>query len=160
MQFSFYFLLFSFVIFFKDSFSSSICKLAIRSEIYNCTFKNTNKSSIHYYFYYYKQEGSHNENLEDFTENFWEPHSDYTATFSFRNPNLEKKHLTPTISFLSSEWLILLILLQYDLSLTWIVQSYFRKNYLNYFQEAIWCSHWCYIQKFANTEILVQVGKS
>ena len=26
--------------------SSSICKLPIRSEIYNCTFKNTNKVSI------------------------------------------------------------------------------------------------------------------
>ena len=29
-----------------------------------------------------------------------------------------------------------------------------KKDYLNYFQEAIWCSHWSYIQKFANTEIL------
>ena len=119
MQFWFYFLSFSFVLFFNDSFSSSIRKLAIRSEIYNCTFKNTNKSSFHYYFYYYKQEGSHNENHE--------PH------FPLENPNLEKKHLTPTLSFLSSEWLILLILLQFDLSLTWIVQSYFRKKLFELF---------------------------
>ena len=32
--------------FFNNSISSSICKLSIRSEIYNCTFKNTNKVSI------------------------------------------------------------------------------------------------------------------
>ena len=53
--------------------------------------------------------------------------------FPLENPNLEKKHLTPTLSFLSSEWLILLILLQYDLSLTWIVQSYFRKKLFELF---------------------------
>ena len=53
--------------------------------------------------------------------------------FPLENPNLEKKHLTPTILFLSSEWLILLILLQYDLSLTWIVQSYFRKKLFELF---------------------------
>ena len=30
-----------------------------------------------------------------------------------------------------------------------------EKNYSsNYFQEAIWCSDWSYIQKFANTEII------
>ena len=33
-------------LFFNNSVSSSICKLPIRSEIYNCTFKNTNKVSI------------------------------------------------------------------------------------------------------------------
>ena len=31
---------------FNSSVSSSICKLPIRSEIYNCTVKNTNKVSI------------------------------------------------------------------------------------------------------------------
>ena len=31
---------------FNNPISSSICKLPIRSEIYNCTFKNTNKVSI------------------------------------------------------------------------------------------------------------------
>ena len=35
-----------FFVFFYNSISSSICKLPIRSEIYNCTFKNTNKVSI------------------------------------------------------------------------------------------------------------------
>ena len=35
-----------FVCFFNNSVSSSICKLLIRSEIYNCTVKNTNKVSI------------------------------------------------------------------------------------------------------------------
>ena len=30
----------------NNPISSSICKLPIRSEIYNCTFKNTNKVSI------------------------------------------------------------------------------------------------------------------
>ena len=35
-----------FVCFFNNSVSSSICKLPIRSEIYNCTVKNTNKVSI------------------------------------------------------------------------------------------------------------------
>ena len=32
--------------FFNNPISSSICKLPIRCEIYNCTFKNTNKVSI------------------------------------------------------------------------------------------------------------------
>ena len=38
----------AFVLFFyiNNPISSSICKLPIRSEIYNCTFKNTNKVSI------------------------------------------------------------------------------------------------------------------
>ena len=35
-----------FVCFFNNSVSSSICKLPICSEIYNCTVKNTNKVSI------------------------------------------------------------------------------------------------------------------
>ena len=39
------FVLFSFSLF-NNPISSSICKLPIRSEIYNCTFKNTNKVSI------------------------------------------------------------------------------------------------------------------
>ena len=43
MQFSFSFLFFPFLFFFNNSISSSICKLPIRSEIYNCTFRNTNK---------------------------------------------------------------------------------------------------------------------
>ena len=34
------------IIIFNNSISSSICKLPISSEIYNCTFKNTNKVSI------------------------------------------------------------------------------------------------------------------
>ena len=42
MQFGFFFSLFLF----NNSISSSICKLPTRSEIYNCTFKNTNKVSI------------------------------------------------------------------------------------------------------------------
>ena len=46
MQFSFSFLSFFIFIFFNNSISSSICKLHIRSEIYNCTFRNTNKVSI------------------------------------------------------------------------------------------------------------------
>ena len=47
MQFSFSFLFFSFFLFFfNNSISSSICKLPICSEIYNCTFRNTNKVSI------------------------------------------------------------------------------------------------------------------
>ena len=33
-------------VFLNNPISSSICKLPIRSEIYNCTFKNTNKVSI------------------------------------------------------------------------------------------------------------------
>ena len=44
------FVLFCFFVFcfflFNNPISSSICKLPIRSEIYNCTFKNTNKVSI------------------------------------------------------------------------------------------------------------------
>ena len=35
-----------FVFLFNNPISSSICKLPIRSKIYNCTFKNTNKVSI------------------------------------------------------------------------------------------------------------------
>ena len=39
--------LFSFLLFFLNNpISDSICKLPIRSKIYNCTFKNTNKVSI------------------------------------------------------------------------------------------------------------------
>ena len=38
--------LFCFVFFFNNPISSSICKLPIRSEIYNCTSKNTNKVSV------------------------------------------------------------------------------------------------------------------
>ena len=34
------------IIIFNNSISSSICELPIGSEIYNCTFKNTNKVSI------------------------------------------------------------------------------------------------------------------
>ena len=37
---------FCFCFLFNNPFSSSICKLPIRSEINNCTFKNTNKVSI------------------------------------------------------------------------------------------------------------------
>ena len=37
---------FAFCFLFNNPISSSICKLALRSEIYNCTFKNTNKVSI------------------------------------------------------------------------------------------------------------------
>ena len=39
------FVLFSFI-FLNNPISSSICKLPIRSEFYNCTFKNWNKVSI------------------------------------------------------------------------------------------------------------------
>ena len=46
MQFWFSFLLLLF--FWNNSISSSICKLPIRSEIYDCTFKNSNKVSINY----------------------------------------------------------------------------------------------------------------
>ena len=35
-----------FIFLFNNPISSSICKLPIRSKIYNCTFKNTNKVSI------------------------------------------------------------------------------------------------------------------
>ena len=38
--------IFYFLFLFNNSISSSICKLPIRSEIYNCTDKNTNKVSI------------------------------------------------------------------------------------------------------------------
>ena len=43
-----FFVLCLFVCFFlfNNPISSSICKLPIRSQIYNCTFKNTNKVSI------------------------------------------------------------------------------------------------------------------
>ena len=45
--FFFAFVLFCFVFFlFNNPISSSICKLPIRSKIYNCTFKNTNKVSL------------------------------------------------------------------------------------------------------------------
>ena len=44
--FVFVFVFVCFLCFFNNSISSSICKLPIRSEIYNCTFKNTNKVSI------------------------------------------------------------------------------------------------------------------
>ena len=37
---------FCFFFLFHNPISSSICKLPIRSEIYNCPFKNTNKVSI------------------------------------------------------------------------------------------------------------------
>ena len=43
-QFIFSFLLLFF--FLNNPISGSICKLPIRSKIYNCTFKNTNKVSI------------------------------------------------------------------------------------------------------------------
>ena len=43
--FCFCFLFFVFFLF-NNPISSSICKLPIRSEIYNCTFKNTNKVPI------------------------------------------------------------------------------------------------------------------
>ena len=39
-------LFFCFFFLFNNAISSSICKLPIRSEIYNCIFKNTNKVSI------------------------------------------------------------------------------------------------------------------
>ena len=41
--FCFFLFCFFFVLFFNNPISSSICKLPILSEIYNCTFKNTNK---------------------------------------------------------------------------------------------------------------------
>ena len=44
-QFFLFFLSF-FLFFLNNSISSSICKLSIGGEIYNCTFKNTNKVSI------------------------------------------------------------------------------------------------------------------
>ena len=46
------FVLFCFLFFlFNKPISSSSCKLPIRSEIYNCTFKK-NKKSFHYYYCY------------------------------------------------------------------------------------------------------------
>ena len=42
----FWFLFFSLLFFLNNPISSSICKLPIRSEFYNCAFKNTNKVSI------------------------------------------------------------------------------------------------------------------
>ena len=45
-SFFFVFFFFCFLFFFNNLVSSSICKLPIRSEIYNYTFKNTNKVSI------------------------------------------------------------------------------------------------------------------
>ena len=48
-NFFIFWILFCFVfvlLFFNNSISSSICKWRIRSEIYNCTFKNTDKVSI------------------------------------------------------------------------------------------------------------------
>ena len=44
--FVFFFVLFCFVLFFNNPVASSICKLPIRSDIYNCTFKNKNEVSI------------------------------------------------------------------------------------------------------------------
>ena len=44
--FSFPFFSFPCFCFLNNPISSSICKLPIRSKIYNCTFKNTNKVSI------------------------------------------------------------------------------------------------------------------
>ena len=44
--FVFVFLFFCFFFLCNNPISSSICKLPIRSEIYNCTSKNTNKVSI------------------------------------------------------------------------------------------------------------------
>ena len=46
--FCFCFFVFLFFVFFlfNNPISSSICKLPIRSKIYNCTFKNTNKVAI------------------------------------------------------------------------------------------------------------------
>ena len=46
MQFWFLFFLLLLPFFFNHPISSSIFKLPIRSEIYNCTFKNLNKVSI------------------------------------------------------------------------------------------------------------------
>ena len=44
--FLFFCFIFVFVVLFNNPISSSIFKLPIHSEIYNCTFKNTNKVSI------------------------------------------------------------------------------------------------------------------
>ena len=44
LSFPSFFFFFFFLL--KNPISSRICKLPIRSEIYNCTFKNTNKVSI------------------------------------------------------------------------------------------------------------------
>ena len=47
-NFDFDLIWFSFSLFLNNSISSSICKLPIRSEIYDCTFKNSNKVSINH----------------------------------------------------------------------------------------------------------------
>ena len=78
MQFWFLFFLLAFVLFlflyllflFNNPISRSICKLPIRSEIYNCTFKKTNKVSIiiiiiiivivTYYYHFISNEGGLN----------------------------------------------------------------------------------------------------
>ena len=59
MQFWFLFFLLLLPFFFNYPISSSICKLPIRSQIYNCTFKNLNKVSIIIIinFYYNLREG-------------------------------------------------------------------------------------------------------
>ena len=41
-----FFCVFLFFFIFNNPISSRVCKLPLRSEIYNCTFKNTNKVSI------------------------------------------------------------------------------------------------------------------
>ena len=48
---------FLFFFIFNNPISSSVCKLPIRSEVYNCTFKNTNKVSI------IRQSSSHQQHL-------------------------------------------------------------------------------------------------
>ena len=48
-DFLFFSFFFFFVFFLNNSISSSIFKLPIRSEIYNCTFKNPNKVNFLYY---------------------------------------------------------------------------------------------------------------
>ena len=53
LSFLFFFLSFFLSFFFwNNPISRSICKLPIHTEIYNCTFKNTNKVSIMYYYYF------------------------------------------------------------------------------------------------------------
>ena len=64
----FFWLLFVFCFFlFNNPVSSSICKLPIRSKIYNCTFKKTNKVPIiiiifivTYYYHFISNEGGLN----------------------------------------------------------------------------------------------------
>ena len=72
----FFWLLFCFVFvfcffLFNNPISNSICKLPIRSEIYNCTFKNTNKVSIiiikDNHFHYHKDTYSINKSQSSFT---------------------------------------------------------------------------------------------